>query len=84
MSTRHTPGPWIVEAVGPWLEVANEETLYTVAKVNGSGQGPQANACLIAAAPDLLEACRTLIETGDLQAAIDKARAAIARAEGTR
>jgi len=58
---KHTPGPWIIEAVAGWLEIQNEETLYTVAKINGNGAGPQANAALIAAAPELLEALQKLL-----------------------
>lgn len=79
MSAKHTPGPWIVESDGSMLEVWEEETLYTVARVFRHEQ----NARLIAAAPELLEACLTLIQTDDLQAAIDKARAAIAKATGS-
>lgn len=44
-----TPGPWIVERIDRRYEVANEETLFTVATCS-----QLANAQLIAAAPELL------------------------------
>jgi hypothetical protein len=103
MSAQHTPGPWIVEAIGATeLEVAHEETLLTICKMpwvgsHYSGKPVEANAHLIAAAPELLEACQAMIEWDareqdhavdfyarlDLcKLAFDKARAAIAKAEG--
>ena len=97
----HTPGPWSVwnfnddprhVAVGPeagGLAVAdivacNAHGCYT-AQTEAQGA---ANARLIAAAPDLLEALQWAIEQieddldPDHQAAIVAARAAIAKAEG--
>ncbi len=55
-NAKHTPGPWIVEQVSGAIEVCNEETLFTVARC-GIGNGvSEANARLIAAAPELLAA----------------------------
>jgi len=104
--TKHTPGPWIVEEChnidgskfltingqgphGAWLADIQGGL------INGHPadvtEKHLANACLIAAAPDLLEAlhqCLTLVDAhrkaalgeGDLAAL--NARAAIAKAEG--
>ncbi len=87
--TTHTPGPWKVADVNPHGKAPNRRWLVTpdvaVAKT-------AANARLIAAAPDLLEACRAALpamaaheETGcdcpDSEAA-RQLRAAIAKAEG--
>lgn len=69
MNTKHTPGPW---HVGRYTPNATEMTILTK---NGSpvtpAWGPQfyvnseqakANACLIAAAPDLLEALKEALD----------------------
>jgi hypothetical protein len=86
METKHTPGPWTAEEkngrgmgwkAGPaWLgEKAWSEECA-------------ANARLIAAAPDLLEALQEIVSAADgegwsqLDAAFSKARAAIAKATG--
>lgn len=79
---QHTPGPWIanhfhVAARGPGIE-----DHCIVGRVDGcTGQEALANARLIAAAPDLLEA---LIEmaSGHSMAGEARARAAIAKATG--
>lgn len=88
---KHTPGPWrqnlylggayAIDHIAP-----NGDILARVAVVDGLMES-KANALLIAAAPDLLEACKKLItgwqsDTDTLQVAIDAARAAIAKAEG--
>ena len=77
MTTQHTPGPWYIDcqnesaAIGYRAIVDNEG--YTVCSPSPMGQ---ANARLIAAAPDLLAALKDLLgdqpfiqETGDPQAA---------------
>ncbi len=55
MSSKHTPGPWSVgsgsRATGFTVKIASDELL-----VGGSGLTSEANARLIAAAPELLEA----------------------------
>ena len=93
--SKHTPGPWIVdEACLVWAEAAGEY----VALTDHDDAAPipmeqrEANARLIAAAPELLEALEALSphRTGygqsmDWQAyneAQKKARAAIAKAKG--
>ncbi len=105
MSTKHTPGPWRTEREG-------FSTVYVEARIDGgliqevAACGPteagleqqEANASLIAAAPDLLEALKEMV-AGDAEAieeaqalgvpfpeemlaTFKKARAAIARATG--
>jgi len=98
MSTQHTPGPWHwdgnpcnydKEQEAPWLVDAN----YSFPPILGGTITCQsdADARLIAAAPDLLEALKNLLaqystvhETGDMemQSAIDFAHTAIAKATG--
>lgn len=88
--TKHTPGPWEFEPTGhgPGHIAADCEGAIRdgVATVWGrtSEDTFDANARLIAAAPDLLAACKGLIENIDNPdwSDIDKIRAAIARAEG--
>ena len=94
--SKHTPGPWLIEAQNShtgaiatvhnttdvWVEIWSENWIVT-------GMGPEeqsANARLIAAAPDLLEALQRAV---DLLARYPKhdeawrqARAAIAKATG--
>ncbi|WP_103035272.1 hypothetical protein [Castellaniella caeni] len=95
MSTQHTPGPWgvrfdfVVQA-----KSFDSGRLVPVAQpygVNSDGTDLFANARLIAAAPDLLEALKMALEYwADRQQRyknrapvwVRDARAAIARAEG--
>jgi hypothetical protein len=99
MSTKHTPGPWLYITGDEWSHsVVTEEGelpsgdmgYWTVASINKNRE-PQhkANARLIAAAPELLEALRTLkmaIVAGppeyDSADWIEMADAAIAKATG--
>jgi len=88
----HTPGPWQhvpdkwdrseyrIETVRRW-SVDPTSGIY-VASANGPS-----NARLIAAAPDLLEACKMFVDACEnapskTAAAVRMARAAIAKAEG--
>ncbi len=103
MNQQHTPGPWRVSesdtVVGPSGNVVAECCGYSVQATDAAQRkqgGREANARLIAAAPDLLAALRSLFENcamihsqwGDndnkkeADAAIASARAAIAKAEG--
>ena len=93
--TKHTPGPWRTKREG-------FSTVYVEARIDGgliqevAACGPteagrdqqEANARLIAAAPELLEALRGIMKLdedlcseGSIEA-LDKARAAIAKATG--
>ena len=89
----HTPGPWLLELdnFGDYTVHRQNETLAIAAVVNGemrrmgnlSGQH-EANARLIAAAPDMFEALKHIL-AGALSLprfAEEEARAALAKAEG--
>ena len=95
METKHTLGPW--RAVGTFVEGGGRAIAKAVllAKSNLAGEGSEnelgkANARLIAAAPDLLEACEAIAldleNNGELyetdEARIEILRAAIAKARG--
>lgn len=67
MSAKHTPGPWTIEGwegepfiVGPEVHYVNHGDPAVICKVlrYGGTRPTEANARLIAAAPDLLEAAR--------------------------
>lgn len=91
MSTTHTPGPWQVKpnsvggpAVGPEGSVVADIRTYGGPHVGGR-QHPQtdANARLVAAAPDLLEALRCACNYIDkLGGTSSPYRALLARATG--
>ena len=92
MTTKHTPGPWRVKhkAKLGWAGVLTQEG-DIIADIVVDGQDfrdpEQAldDARLIAAAPDLLEACERLLRWAGWPHAekdIELARAAIARAKG--
>ena len=99
MDTKHTPGPWYAGLydtspnflrVGKHMAVGREgdDMLIAVCGTPGFATS-EADARLIAAAPDLLAACKAMLELtetdhGDSEetdAAFDLARAAIAKAE---
>lgn len=92
MSAKHTPGPWST-ASDP-CHFDSQTTVVAangarVAEVTGSAfDEAEANARLIAAAPDLLEACKAFVAhypmgtNPFLDDAFRAARAAIARATG--
>lgn len=90
MSTQHTPGPWVAIArTNAYIDIeAPEEHGYSAKNIASvSINNHKANAHLIAAAPDLLEA---LYAAGDLlyrmgmqsSDAYQKIDAAIAKATG--
>jgi hypothetical protein len=80
-AVKHTPGPWTAT-----LYDEDFHTIETSAGVAVAEGYNKADARLIAAAPDLLEAlCNVLsyVPHGDMPVTIyDNARAAIAKAEG--
>ena len=95
--TKHTPGPW--EAVGLTVcqvPPGGREIIFGAHNTrSGDKDERQANARLIAAAPELLEALREFVSLmpsaeglgghapiGAFQIVADLARAAIAKAEG--
>jgi hypothetical protein len=99
MSSKHTPGPWTLSAYYPNRVIGDRndgEGRYVADchcnGLNGAEQPEDAaNARLIAAAPDLLEALQGMLDVygndGHLHApalaALRAARAAIAKAGGT-
>lgn len=90
MKTQHTPGPWIIESgVGFYSIICRDGGKYDGATIAHEVCNGEANAQLIAAAPDLLEACKYAVrELGPESEgvccwqAFDALQAAIAKAEG--
>lgn len=97
MTSKHTPGPWTIQTVRtssgichkvgpfPWKEgLMNHACIYADYPGQGAAEAELlANANLIAAAPDLIEALRGVVAVADRKTIeFDRARAAIARAEG--
>jgi len=92
--TKHTPGPWAVADVGEVVVCATGRTLCDVYSSFGTGEEQaDADARLIAAAPDLLAALEAFVEAehaasigwrafGMYVDAVDAAKAAIAKARG--
>ena len=96
---KHTPGPWAFVAAddissehryisshwvsGPFTDESQYRTICDIAKWD-TQERQIANAQLIAAAPDLLEALEAVLECGSTtdQWWMDKAKAAINKAEG--
>ena len=84
MEGKYTPGPWkVVQAFGYQVRAADD---CIVAKVQThcplTSENP-ANAYLIAAAPDLLAACRVALKVlEDQTAAIEPVRQALQEAVG--
>lgn len=95
---KHTPGPWVIDAnpfevwisKGPGHGLVCHCAPYCPPSPNSEqGQEFVANARLIAAAPELLEALKGILEIGKRDTTNPKydgyyetARAAIAKAEG--
>lgn len=93
MSIKHTPGPWTTKELQVYAEDGNGSTLahvYDPSRDHDHSEA-EANALLIAAAPDLLEALRFLLSKvddlsgywkEDTDHAVRDAQEAIAKAEG--
>ena len=89
MSAQHTPGPWVVDrdASGNGISTTIESNRFWITgviKFPGPGFSDEANARLIAAAPELLEALCLLLDRIESPDGLPmkKARAAIAKATG--
>ena len=89
--SKHTPGPWKVVSAYEWNadqgpRVAQIEHLYVISAIEDRSLlgMVQADACLIAAAPDLFEALEDLLgwQTHAPQEVVDAARAAVKKARG--
>ena len=88
--SEHTPGPWIVDALGYGYDISAPEarcliTTSSDPKMVWGAIAREADARLIAAAPELLEALESLlaqVEQYGHKPECDAARAAIAKAKG--
>ena len=97
--SNYTPGPWFMRTnrhrdtdglMWGWVDSTDSGSQRPPAGVNvcwTKGKTSHANACLIAAAPELLEALEDLERTAGLPAMVNDpsrvaARAAIAKAKG--
>ena len=91
----HTPGPWLVEDCTPGestgLRFAINSKDNVIARTTDGWKEAQANARLIAAAPEMLEMCKLLEECMETIAGKDgydasyelaKVRAVLAKVEG--
>ena len=66
--TGHTPGPWAINEWCDCVHKADPNDSYIIAERPHGGIGKdffEANAALIAAAPELLEVCRKWVNTYD-------------------
>lgn len=89
MSGKYTPGPWVVEEDG-WISSEDGDPICMIQEGGFNDlltmfANDRANAGLIAAAPDLLEACKAMLEYANVFTDSDAHRmtaAAIAKAEG--
>ena len=90
--TRFTPGPWDVRAGRSCLHVVSEDNMMQTGCISFRGNG-EANARLIAAAPELYAACKELAAlvadearhsdiSTDQQCALELATRALAKADG--
>ena len=81
--SKHTAGPW---RVANGVQIRSQRDQIAKVWMMRSGEG-NANARLIAASPDLLEALQAFVkyaeDCNDDSHELDKARAAIAKARGT-
>lgn len=85
--SKHTPGPWNIDKddSGNGVSANVNGSRYWITGViqePGKEFSDEANARLIAAAPDLLEALQNIVESGLSTSRISAARAAIAKATG--
>ena len=92
---KHTPVPWVIDGSATSLDIFSSDAAVLVAVVRRSllschlDQTARANARLIAAAPELLEALQEIICADcrgweELDPLLSKARAAIAKATGVK
>jgi hypothetical protein len=79
----HTLGPWHIGGNGLIVYSLGGYAICDVKTFHGRVDDDTANARLIAAAPELLEACKMALDDGDCQTVTeDWLRKAIAKAEG--
>jgi hypothetical protein len=78
----HTQGPWAYAYTRIGHTVRQSHDAMSALLVVNVSDNPEADARLIAAAPDLLAALQSLLKWGPATATIYKAEAAIAKATG--
>lgn len=66
MTTKHTPAPWTINKTWGTIEGPQEQEICAIHPADASGRREprataRANAALIAAAPDLLEALKAIV-----------------------
>jgi len=85
--SKRSPAPWqLDDGDGSQLGVFDsngEEIAYLCEPRNLASETPTANARLIAVAPDLLAALKSILENSGERSIRDTARTAITKAEGT-
>jgi hypothetical protein len=83
--SKHTPGPWEIQPYRSWdkdIFIADRRIRVDNDDV-AEGEG-EANACLISAAPEMLEALKLLLSSAhDYQTGVKEAEEAINKATGT-
>jgi hypothetical protein len=90
MTAKHTQGPWVaIPMPDGSIDICKSNAGYHIAQMlyTGYPADVQANARLIASAPDLLASLESLLDDADVcevagDDAIRQARAAIAKAKG--
>lgn len=87
MSAQHTPGPWVISYPSRRSRphIRTPDGIYVMDGGSGSSRPSVrqlADARLIAAAPELLEALQMLLEFPNTGPATSAARAALAKATG--
>ena len=70
MNTKHTPGPWRVDGTDIYTKVAGSDHWVAAIKQRRPNSEDEANAKLIAAAPDLLAALDGLLKATRKAAAV--------------
>lgn len=88
MAAKHTPGPWRAKRLATyeepgWVVLWPDKNGTHMRRLDYSGNFTSADAALIAAAPELLEALQRVVAISDRKHdAWDAAKAAIAKATG--
>ncbi len=84
MANKHTPGPWYFDTDERSICRGEENGRVRVCQIDDISREDNANARLIAAAPDLLEALRDMVSDHEClsEATLKFARTAIAKATG--
>ena len=88
MDTKHTQGPWVIDWNVARLDIFSSEAKVLVASLRRSAlsedidEAARANARLIAAAPELLQALKACWDLGIDEHLVPMVHAVIAKAEG--